>query len=137
MVILDTSAIISLLNETDSNHDAAVSKFNFYAEEREIFIIDKLVIVELITVAKSRFKQQSIEKIFAFVKLLMEKELASYLYVEHDKSEFNRVLELAEEADSAKLSFVDLMLFVLSKRYLNADILTFDKKLKDYSLKNK
>ena len=120
-IIFDTNVWIASLIENDSLHKKAASAIKNAYKENHIVCITEDIIAESISVFK-RLKQVEKGKEFALT-VWNNKDIE---VIEKEKY-FEKTLSHFLSSDDDKLSFVDISLVVLSKKY---EIVTFDKILK-------
>lgn len=115
--IFDTNVWVALFNEKDGHHDAAQRLF---LQHGTVFI-PEYVILETTTVLQLRASKQQAD---IFSEMITVTEQLEILYA--SDSFFRSVLTLFQQQSSAKLSFVDCALLLLSEHY---KIYTFDEAL--------
>ena len=117
-VILDSSVFIAYLNENDSQHKKALLIFKNLSVES--ILISEYVLLEVLTVIQNKVSKSQALK---FKNFIIENFSDSIL---RSDDFFGDTFDLFGE-NSGKLSFVDVSLLVLSKKY---EVITFDKNLK-------
>ena len=116
--ILDTSFISSLLKVDDDNHLKSIEKFKELPEDAEL-VIPITVVTELFVSKDKYVRLESIE-------LFIKENYCSIFYF--DEEYYKSIFEEYRKF-SIHLKAIDFTILYVC-RYLNADILTFDIKLK-------
>jgi len=122
MVILDSCVLIAYFRENELNHDEAVK----IMEQSRKIIINDYVLGEIYTVIMLRDSQTKAKEVLNWIirdPLIQTERLL--------KQELDEVIDTLNQ-NNAKLSFVDVSLVVQAKS-LNCELITFDKKLKNYA----
>ena len=117
MIILDSNIWIAYLNEADSTHQRALKIFQ-KTNVKDILITEYLLL-EIVTILK---QIQGYKLAQEFIQLLTDKNIS---FVE-SKNFYAETLLLFQSLKENKLSFVDVSLLHLSKKY---EVRTFDKSL--------
>ncbi len=128
-VIIDSSVFIAYFNEGDSQHKKALTIFKTL--NAEDILISEYVLLEVLTVIQNKVSKKFAFKLKDFIlEYFSESILRSDIFFDETLSLFG--------SQYGKLSFVDVSLIVLSKKY---EIITFDKNLKraisTYAKRNK
>ncbi len=128
-VIIDSSVFIAYFNESDSQHKKALSVFkNLNVED---VLISEYVLLEVLTVIQNKVSRKYALKLKDSILVNFSDSIL------RSGDFFSDTLDLFG-VNTGKLSFVDVSLLVLSKKY---EVITFDRNLKramrDYAKKNK
>ncbi len=123
MIILDSNIWIAYLNEADSTHQRALKIFQ-KTNVKDVLITEYLLL-EIVTVLKQIQGHKSAQE---FIQLLTDKNIS---FVE-SKNFYAETLLLFQSLKENKLSFVDVSLLHLSRKY---EIRTFDKNLRKVLMK--
>ena len=117
-IILDSSVFVAYLNENDNQHKKALEIFK-NLDINKMFI-SEYVLLEVLTVIQNKVSKSHALK---FKNFILDNFSDSIL---RSSDFFDDTLDLFG-ANSGNLSFVDVSLLVLSKKY---EVITFDKSLK-------
>lgn len=114
-IIIDSSVWIAYFNEDDSQHKKAEEVLN---KQTKQLIVPEYILLEVVSVLRQKKKEVSIAD---FISIALKNDVflpTGDLVI--------RVANHYSDEIYKKLSFVDVALAVLSKKY---DIITFDKEL--------
>ena len=123
MIILDSNIWIAYLNEVDSTHQLALKIFQ-KTNTKDILITEYLLL-EIVTILKQIQGYKSAQE---FIQLLTDENIS---FIE-SKNFYAETLLLFQALKENKLSFVDVSLLHLSRKY---EVRTFDKDLKKVLIK--
>ncbi|HFC77022.1 MAG TPA: type II toxin-antitoxin system VapC family toxin [Candidatus Moranbacteria bacterium] len=123
MIILDSNIWIAYLNKSDSTHQQSLKIFQ-KTNAKDILMTEYLLL-EIVTVLKQirgyKFAQE-------FIQLVTDENIP---FIE-SKNFYAKTLLLFQSLNEDKLSFVDVSLLHLSKKY---ELRTFDKDLRKMLVK--
>lgn len=123
-VVLDTSFLVSVIDNTDVHHDDAVFLFNELKERKNVkILVPPLVIYEVIVILRRKgVRAKTIENIImrlvnlSYVSVLSISELTAFKHASH---------ALNEQDKNKALRTHDFMIFCLGAEF-DALIITFD-----------
>lgn len=118
MIILDSNIWIAYLNKNDNQHNKAVS---FFDKIKENILITEYIILEVATVLSMRIDKETADSFIDFVTNNQDIEVMS----SSDKF-FKKTLDFFLKYKNGNLSFVDVSLLMLSKKF---QVFTFDRDL--------
>lgn len=125
MILLDSSFLFAYLQESDTNHQQALSDAKKVREESLIMPQD--ILKELVTLICYKISSSEAIKVYK----LFTMENSPIIILDNHESDLHKCLNLFEELSPHKISYVDCLLIYLSKK-LNAKVLSYDKKLNKY-----
>lgn len=128
-IFLDSSFIISLVNENDSLHEESL-KYLHLIDENECYI-SNLIINEVITVIGNKIDLKTAMSTFDLLNDIF------HIIEEYELKDFNSRTMLLYEKYGAKLSFTDCSIIVNMHNHEIENLLSFDKefkKVKDINL---
>ena len=117
MTILDSNVWIAYFNKNDSLHEKAVKIFSTVKN----IAITEYIVAETATVILNKADRKTANK---FLEIILDNSDITILH--SDKRFFEETARTFTEIISGKLSFIDISLLFLSKKY---KIITFDEKL--------
>ena len=120
MVIFDSNIWIAFLNKDDSQHKKALTVFENIKDNSLVFITEYLVI-EICSVLAMRAGNKIAD---SFLDMIMNNEDVEIL--SSSNQFFENIVSFFRKQNIKKLSFVDVSLLFLSRKY---EIITFDKEL--------
>lgn len=118
MIIIDSNIWIAYLNKNDSQHRKAVS---FMSEVKEGVLITEYIILEVATVLAMKIDKRAADSFVDFVTNNRDIEVLS-----SSGDNFYKTLDFFLKYKKNNLSFIDLSLLALSKKY---QVFTFDRNL--------
>jgi predicted nucleic acid-binding protein len=119
LVIADTSGLISLLVDTDTNHHKALTHSRVFSQSPGAVILSSHVFSELVNVLGKKMGHQKAVQVGQY--LLTN---PSYLILESDKELEKTLARFARQPSS--VSFTDCIVMVLADRYETKLIFGFD-----------
>ncbi|KKR33292.1 MAG: hypothetical protein UT63_C0019G0014 [Candidatus Gottesmanbacteria bacterium GW2011_GWC2_39_8] len=128
--ILDSSVIVALFNIGDSQHGKAKLMYGKFRKTRSHFILHPLVIIESLTVLKTRVSGEVLADI---EKILFDKEIFTIPSPDFSLSEESQLLRIFNEIKDLSLVDAILLEFTLEE---GGELLTFDKRLDSEYRKN-
>ncbi|HAM88058.1 MAG: hypothetical protein US83_C0019G0004 [Candidatus Falkowbacteria bacterium GW2011_GWC2_38_22] len=118
MIILDSNIWIAYLNKNDNQHNKAVS---FFDKIKENILITEYIILEVATVLSMRIDKKTADSFIDFVTNNQDIEVMS-----SSDEFFKKTLDFFLKYKNGNLSFVDVSLLMLSKKF---QVFTFDRNL--------
>ncbi|TSC66778.1 MAG: PilT domain-containing protein [Microgenomates group bacterium Gr01-1014_80] len=123
-VFIDTSAFIAYFIKQDEFHENALSRYNFYTEQKATLLTSDYVLDELLTWFSTKQPKHILEKL---VNALQKMQSAGEIrMLDIDKTIFKKGLEVLLKFSDHKISFTDATSYVLYKDFNLDEIFTLD-----------
>lgn len=135
MFILDSSFILSLIKTNEANHPQAKKLFKEILNQNYVLLVNNLILTEIATLSKTRFKNES-KKIQKFCNDTLDKKIKYLKFEFINEKEFTEIFEISvNDTDHKNLSIADSSLVYHQNKIKGSEILTFDKNLAKISQK--
>lgn len=128
--ILDTSFLVALSNEKDKYHSDALIKFKeFENDDNLVRSISDYVIDEFISIT---MKFLGIDEAISWGKILFEQEFANIIFTNENILKSAWEILQKEKGERKPMNLTDCVVAICSSLLKCDEILTFDKRLKNY-----
>ena len=123
-VLIDTSAFIAYFIKQDEFHDNALSKYNFYIQQKATLLTSDYVLDELLTWFSAKQPKHILEKL---VNALQKMQSTGEIRVlDIDKPIFKKAMEALLKFSDHKISFTDATSYTLLKSFALDEVFTLD-----------
>src|SRR3989344_6111039 len=123
-VFIDTSVFIAYFIKQDEFHENALSRYNFYTEQKAVFLTSDYILDELLTWFSTRQPKHILEKLVGA--LLRMQSAGEIRILDIDKTIFKKGMEVLLKFSDHKISFTDATSYVLYKDFNLDEIFTLD-----------
>jgi len=135
MLITDASFIIAYFDMNDSQHTRAMLDMARIQEEGETFLVNNLVIQEVMTLHNTRYKRKTF--FHHFCTAIVDGKSINMFFKMQEEKEFKTVNKMILQDKGNHLSFSDLSLIIDTQSMKSGRLLTYDKDLSKFAKKIK
>lgn len=133
MLTTDASFLIAYFDINDSQHTRAILDMAKTQKEEENFLINNLVIQEIMTLHNTSYKRKTF--FHHFCTAVVDKQSTSMFFKMQNQKEFTEINNMILRGEGNRLSFSDLSLIIDTKNLKSGKLLTYDKDLYSYAKK--
>lgn len=120
-IIADTSALVSLVNPTDLNHERAVEEATQLKEADRLIVLPSEVLAETVNILGKKFGH----KTASVAAVLMLHDASQFLLVETTAGQLRAALDIFRK-QTASVSFTDCIVMTVADEQRTKDIFGFD-----------